>query len=137
MSEVICRGRTTECEGCPHATIHEPENVTNEKGKLELCTQKGRCPDRGILTFCEKSKRLLRIRCVEAAKKVMGKAIQMCGKMSEFENRFGNIVRQCKEANVPVFIKQLNINGKAEKNMSKFPPDLQIREWPKETNVHE
>jgi hypothetical protein len=49
----------------------------------------------------------------------------------------GNIVRQCKEANVPIFIKQLNINGKAEKNMSKFPPDLQIREWPKETNVHE
>jgi len=41
-----------------------------------------------------------------------------------------NIVSQCKAANVPVFIKQLNINGKVEHNIEKFPEDLRIREYP-------
>ena len=39
-----------------------------------------------------------------------------------------DIVRQCKFANVPVFVKQLEINGKVEHDMSKFPKDLQIQQ---------
>ena len=39
-----------------------------------------------------------------------------------------DIVQQCKAANVPVFVKQLEINGKVEHNISKFPKDLQIQE---------
>ncbi len=31
---------------------------------------------------------------------------------------------------VPIFVKQLNINGKVEKDISKFPKDLQIRQYP-------
>lgn len=41
-----------------------------------------------------------------------------------------NIIQQCKAANVPVFIKQIPINSKAEKDMSKWPKDLRIRQWP-------
>lgn len=42
-----------------------------------------------------------------------------------------SIVQQCRTAGVPVFIKQLNIKGKLVKNLTKFPIDLQLREWPK------
>lgn len=41
-----------------------------------------------------------------------------------------NIVWQCGKANVPVFVKQLDIDGKLEKNIEKFPADLQIRQVP-------
>lgn len=41
-----------------------------------------------------------------------------------------SIVEQCKAANVPVFVKQLHIGGKCVKDMSKFPEDLRIREFP-------
>jgi len=40
------------------------------------------------------------------------------------------IVNICKKKNVPVFIKQLEINGKVEKDISKFPKELQLREFP-------
>src|SRR4030042_174230 len=46
-------------------------------------------------------------------------------------NHVRNIVEQCKEANVPVFIKQGPLNGKVEHDISKFPADLRIREYPK------
>lgn len=36
--------------------------------------------------------------------------------------------------NVPVFIKQLEIEGKLEDDITKFPKHLQIREFPKTTN---
>ncbi len=46
------------------------------------------------------------------------------------------VVDQCKAASVPVFVKQLHINGKAEKDINKFPASLSVRElpWLKETD---
>ena len=43
-------------------------------------------------------------------------------------------VHQCRAAGVPVFVKQLDLDGKLEKDISKFPEDLQIRQvpWKKE-----
>ena len=41
-----------------------------------------------------------------------------------------NIVDQCKAAGVPVFVKQLDINGVVEHDINKFPEDLKIREYP-------
>ena len=45
-----------------------------------------------------------------------------------------SIVEQCLAANVPVFVKQLDINGKCEHDITKFPKHLQIRQvpWAKE-----
>lgn len=40
------------------------------------------------------------------------------------------IVNQCKAAKIPVFVKQLDIDGKCEKDIRKFPKDLQIRQMP-------
>ena len=40
------------------------------------------------------------------------------------------IVYQCKAAGVPVFVKQLHIDGKLIKNMEMFPEDLRLREVP-------
>jgi protein gp37 len=42
-----------------------------------------------------------------------------------------DLVGQCKRANVPVFVKQLDIEGKLSKNMSEWPPDLRIRQMPR------
>jgi len=41
-----------------------------------------------------------------------------------------SIVDQCQTANVPVFVKQLEINGKLVKDINKFPKHLQLREYP-------
>jgi len=43
-----------------------------------------------------------------------------------------SIVDQCQNAQVPVFVKQLDIDGKAIKDINKFPVDLQIRQFPGE-----
>jgi protein gp37 len=40
------------------------------------------------------------------------------------------IVKQCLLAGVKVFVKQLDINGKCERDINKFPEDLQIRQVP-------
>ena len=40
------------------------------------------------------------------------------------------IVRQCQAAGVPVFVKQLDLDGKLVKDIEKFPEDLQIRQVP-------
>lgn len=40
------------------------------------------------------------------------------------------IVEQCLNSGVPVFVKQLDINGRLEKDINKFPPHLQIRQVP-------
>jgi len=45
-----------------------------------------------------------------------------------------NIIAECKRQSVSVFVKQLNINGKVVKDINQFPPDLRIREYPKESN---
>jgi len=41
-----------------------------------------------------------------------------------------SIVDQCSAANVPVFVKQLDINNKCERDITKFPAHLQIRQVP-------
>ncbi len=41
-----------------------------------------------------------------------------------------DIVEQCKSAGVPVFVKQIHLNGKLEKDINKFPEQLRIRELP-------
>ncbi len=41
-----------------------------------------------------------------------------------------DIVEQCKAAGVPVFVKQLSINGKVSHNMDEWPEELRIREYP-------
>jgi protein gp37 len=41
-----------------------------------------------------------------------------------------NGVKMCKSANIPVFVKQLDINGKLVKDIYKFPELLRIREFP-------
>lgn len=47
-----------------------------------------------------------------------------------------NIVEECKIANVPVFVKQLSINGRCETDINKFPAHLRIRQipWAKEVD---
>ena len=40
------------------------------------------------------------------------------------------IVRQCQQNNIPVFVKQLDIDGKLVSNIDQFPEDLQIRQVP-------
>lgn len=41
-----------------------------------------------------------------------------------------SIVEQCKAAKVPVFVKQLEIDGKCTSDITKFPTHLQIRQVP-------
>ncbi len=45
-----------------------------------------------------------------------------------------NLVEQCKAAGVPVFVKQIHINGKIVKDINLFPEDLRFRQYPKELN---
>ena len=42
-----------------------------------------------------------------------------------------SIVEQCKAADVPVFVKQLSINGKVSHKMFEWPEDLRVRQYPK------
>jgi len=48
-----------------------------------------------------------------------------------------SIVEQCQAAGVPVFVKQLDIDGKCERDITKFPKHLQIRQvpWNVKTNT--
>jgi protein gp37 len=39
-------------------------------------------------------------------------------------------VMQCQSAGVPVFVKQLHINGKLSRNPDEWPEDLRVREFP-------
>lgn len=41
-----------------------------------------------------------------------------------------SIVRQCRAAGVPVFVKQIHINGKMSKDMNEWPEELRERELP-------
>jgi len=41
-----------------------------------------------------------------------------------------SIVQQCQAGGVQVFVKQIEINGKVEKDIEKFPEDLQVRDLP-------
>ena len=42
-----------------------------------------------------------------------------------------DIVRQCKEAGIPVFVKQMGINGKISADTDTWPEDLRIQEFPR------
>ena len=42
-----------------------------------------------------------------------------------------SIVEQCKAADVPVFVKQIPINGKVSHKMSEWSEDLRLQEYPK------
>jgi len=44
-----------------------------------------------------------------------------------------NAVRQCKEAGVPVFVKQIPIDGKCSKDPKEWPKDLRVQDYPKES----
>jgi protein gp37 len=41
-----------------------------------------------------------------------------------------NIIDEAKLYNIPVFVKQIEIKGKIEKDLTKFPEDLQFQEFP-------
>ncbi len=41
-----------------------------------------------------------------------------------------DIVRQCDEADVPCFVKQLSINGKVSKDPAEWPEHLRVRQFP-------
>ncbi len=41
-----------------------------------------------------------------------------------------SIVAQCRSAGVPVFVKQLDLDGRCERDISKFPKHLRIRQVP-------
>lgn len=41
-----------------------------------------------------------------------------------------DVVNQCKSAGVPVYVKQIDLGGKVIEDISQFPPELQIREYP-------
>ncbi len=45
-------------------------------------------------------------------------------------NDVSKIVGQCKAHDIPVFVKQLHINGKLSKNMAEWPENLRVREYP-------
>lgn len=47
-----------------------------------------------------------------------------------------SLVDHCKANKVPVFVKQLQINGKVVKDIEKFPKHLQIREYPNEQAIY-
>ena len=48
-----------------------------------------------------------------------------------------SIVEQCRAARVPVFVKQLDLNGQCERDITKFPEHLRIRQvpWAKKEEV--
>lgn len=48
-------------------------------------------------------------------------------------NWLRSIVQQGQAANIPVFVKQVDLNGKVVKDITKFPRDLRVREFPRET----
>jgi len=41
-----------------------------------------------------------------------------------------DVVRQCKSAGVPVFVKQVSIDGKVSHDMAEWPAELRVREYP-------
>lgn len=42
-----------------------------------------------------------------------------------------DLVAKCKAAGVPVFVKQIHLNGKLVKDITKFPKDVRVRDYPK------
>jgi protein gp37 len=45
-----------------------------------------------------------------------------------------DVVKQCQDTGIPVFVKQIQAwDGKLIKDMSQFPPELQVRQYPEDT----
>lgn len=42
-----------------------------------------------------------------------------------------DVMQQCREAGIPFFMKQMVVDGRVTDDMSKFPPELQVREYPR------
>ena len=42
-----------------------------------------------------------------------------------------SIVEQCKQADIPVFVKQIQINSNVVKDIQQFPLHLRVREYPR------
>ena len=47
-----------------------------------------------------------------------------------------SVVEQCRAAGVPVFVKQLDLGGRCENDINKFPAHLRIRQIPWEGLIH-
>ena len=58
----------------------------------------------------------------EVGAQIMKQAARIAGMEAERD--------RLREAEIPVFVKQLEINGKLVKDINKFPPELQIRQIP-------
>ena len=56
------------------------------------------------------------------------------GKAGRFQDGFieaaRKIIKQCQEATLPVFVKQIPINGKVNRNPEQWPEDLRIQQYP-------
>lgn len=46
-----------------------------------------------------------------------------------------DIVEQCRDSNVPVFVKQVTVKGKCSKKPKEWPPDLRFQEYPAEIRI--
>jgi len=59
------------------------------------------------------------------------------GRAGRFQDDFVSaamdIVKQCHDAGIAAFVKQIPLNGKTCKDINKFPKELQIREYPKKS----
>jgi len=70
---------------------------------------------------------------------INGRAGRFADGMGTFTNNFMvaamDIVEQCKAAGVPVFVKQIPINGKVSKNMAEWPEELRVQEKPDGKNT--
>jgi len=47
-----------------------------------------------------------------------------------------DLVRQCRAASVPVFVKQIEIDGKVSHDPAEWPPELRVREYPAREASH-
>jgi protein gp37 len=58
------------------------------------------------------------------------------GRNAEHVNeQMADVVRQCRAAGVPVFVKQCNVGGRVEHDLTKFPESLRVREYPTRTGA--
>jgi len=59
-----------------------------------------------------------------------GELIRTPFQHAKFYQAVRNLIQQGKDAGVPVFFKQLPINGEVVSDINKFPKEFRIREWP-------
>jgi hypothetical protein len=59
-----------------------------------------------------------------------GPGARPAGPQPDDHGWFRSLRDQCRAAGVPVFVKQIVVDGKLRKNLAEFPTDLQIQEFP-------